>query len=250
MLSLVLTAWIASVPPTTDAERRAWVARVSRDELGTFLRTTPTDALLALSERAILALGTYTYLMTKRERVRGVLLEEQVIRVIARERPFAARLDYELGPGQGRVVVYNSAASPDQFRVHEGGFLSFAGPMWIAVDSVMAKTDSNHTVKEAGLGNLVARLRREVQRAAGLGGIHVTDEGWNQDGQYCQLYQMPSGGRGFEYFKTRVCVDLVTGIPVKVESYDGDGTLLERYAFSELKAVRVSDSTFDPAQTL
>lgn len=249
MLLLVLAASVvASAPPRTEAERQAWVARSSREELAAFLRTTPPDVLLALSERAITTLGTYTYVMAKRERVRGTLLDEQVIRVTAREKPFATRLDYLSGPNHGRIVIYNSAASVDQFRVREGGLLNAAGPLWVPVDSFMAKVDSNHTVKEAGLGNLIARLRREMQRAVPLGALRITNEGWNDAGQFCQLHVMPSGGKGFDYAQTRVCVDLGAGIPARVESYDSEGTLLERYAFSELKGAKVPDSAFDPSQ--
>jgi hypothetical protein len=193
-------------------------------------------------------MGTYSYVMAKRERVRGVLLEEQVIHVLAKEHPFATRLEYEAGPNQGRIVIFNSAASADQFRVHEGGLLSFAGPLWFPVDSVMAKADSNHTIKEAGLGNLVSRLRRELKKATALGGMEVTDEGWNEAGHYCQLHVMPGSGKGFDYAKSRVCMDLSAGIPTKVESYDANGALIERYVFSDLKPARVADTAFDPAQ--
>lgn len=224
------------------------VARASRDEQARFLRTTPLDHLLSLSEQAVMTLGTYSYLMAKRERVRGVLLEEQVIRVLAREQPFATRLEYETGPSQGRIVVFNSATSADHFRVREGGLLSIAGPLWLHVDSPMAKADSNHTIKEAGLGNLMSRLRREAQKAAVLGGIQVTNEGWNEAGHYCQLYVMPAGGKGFDAAKTRVCIDLAEGIPTRVESYAANGTLLERYAFSQLKPVQIASAALDPAQ--
>lgn len=224
------------------------VARASRDEQASFLRTSPLDHLLFLSEQAVFTLGTYSYLMAKRERVRGVLLEEQVIRVLAREQPFATRLEYEAGPSQGRIVIFNSAASPDHFRVREGGLLSIAGPLWLPVDSPMAKADSNHTIKEAGLGNLISRLRREVQKAAPLGGIQASSEGWNEAGHYCQLYVMPAGGKGFDSAKTRVCIDLSAGIPTRVESYAANGTLLERYAFSQLKPVQIANAALDPAQ--
>lgn len=250
MLGLTLTAWLlGAAPPSTDAERKAFVARASREELTAFLRATPPEALLTLSERAIAALGTYTYVMAKQERVLGVLLEEQIIRVTARERPFAARLEYQSGPSRGRVVVYNSVTSPAQFRVKEPGLLAHAGPLWFPVDSILARADSNHSVKEAGLGNLIHRLKEEVRRASALGGITMKDEGWDKAGRYCQLHEMPQGGRGFDSALTRVCVDLWAGIPARVESFDGAGALLERYTFSELQPARATDVTFDPTGT-
>lgn len=250
MLFLVLTTCFSSAIPASDVERRALVSRATRDELATLLRNTPPEGLLELSGNIIRALGTYSYVMVKRERVRGVLLEEQVIRVIAKEEPFAARLEYQSGPAQGRIVIYNSATSADQFRVKEGGLLGYAGSLWFPVDSLLAKADSNHTIREVGLGNLVGRLRHELDKAASLGGIRVTEEGWDEVGQYCQLHTMPAAGKGFEYAKSRVCMDPGAGIPGRVESFDASGLLLERYVFSNLKATRAPDTTFDPSQTL
>jgi hypothetical protein len=245
--SLLLAASpTAGRAPSTEAERAALVLRATRDQLAAFLRDTPPEVLLAVSERAIDALSSYTYVMAKQERVQNTLLEEQVIHVSAKESPFAVRMEFLRGPSSGRVVLYNGSVNPGQFRVREAGFLSFAGPLWIPLDSPFAKLDSNHTANEAGLGSLVRRLRRELARATLQGGVRVTDEGWTASGHYCQLYVMPNGGRGFGSARTRLCTDPSLGIPVRVESYDGAGALTERFVFSEIKHQPLPDAVFDP----
>jgi hypothetical protein len=245
-LLLPLCLGAALSPLSTDADRREMVARASPEELAAFLRSTPPEVLLGVSERAIGALGTYSYLMSKTERVRGILLPPQVVRVTAREQPFAVRLEFLEGPSAGRLVIFNTAVSEQRFRVHEGGFLAFAGPLWMPVDSLFARGDSNHTIRDAGLGNLVHRLLGEVRKAAALGGSEVKNEGWNGRGQFCQLHVMPNHGAGFDSASSRVCMDLRIGLPVAVESYDAAGTLLEQYAFSEVRAVKVPEASFDP----
>jgi hypothetical protein len=222
------------------------VARASRDELASFLRDTPPALLLAVSERAINALDSYTYLMAKQERVQNKLLDEQVIRVSTREHPFLVRLDYVRGPASGRVVLYDGAKRPSDFNVREAGFLSFAGMMSLPLDSPFAKGDSNHSIAEAGLGSLVRRLKRELDKASLQGGIKVTDEGWNKAGNYCQVYLMPNNGKGFDAASTRLCTDPMLGVPVRVESFDGAGSLTERFEFSEIKRESLSDTVFDP----
>lgn len=222
------------------------VAAASRDELAAFLRDTPPEVLLAVSERAVSALETYTYTMAKQERVQNTLLEEQVIRVSTKERPFAVRLDYVHGPSTGRIVLYNGSVKSAEFRVREAGFLGLAGPLWLPLDSPLARGDSNHAVNEAGLGSLVRRLKRELDKASRLGGLRVTDEGWNPAGHYCQLYHMPNDGKGFDAARTRLCTDPTLGVPVRVESFDVNGAVTERFVFSDIKRESLSDTLFDP----
>jgi hypothetical protein len=110
-------------------------------------------------------LGTYRMKMVKQERVDGTLLDPQEIITTVQETPFAIRMDYVGGPGKGRVLLYNPAIKKDRFRVRESGFLSIVGAIWIDVDSSFAKKESNHTVKDGGLGNL-ARATTRSPRAS------------------------------------------------------------------------------------
>jgi hypothetical protein len=144
------------------------------------------------------------------------------------------------------VVLYNGAVKSTEFRVREAGLLGIAGPLWLPLDSPLAKGDSNHAVNEAGLGSLIRRLKHELDKATSLGGVRVTDEGWNKSGHYCQLYVMPNNGKGFDAARTRLCTDPSLGVPVRVESFNADGAVTERFLFSDIKRESLSDSLFDP----
>lgn len=248
---LLLTLTLAAVPTTpaelaamTEADRRARLSQLSREEVEQVLRDTPPDALLKLSATAINALGTYEYTMVKEERINGTVKPAQTILVTIQEAPQAIRLEYLKGPGAGRKVIFNAAVKAKAFKVREAGFLSFA-PMRLDVNSPLAKGDSNHTVPEAGLGALVRRLQGEQARAAGK--LTVTHEGWRDDGQFCSLYV---SGAKTEHASTRICTDPKLGVPMRVEGFDPQGQLLERYVFSGLKPVRADSKTFDPDQGL
>lgn len=230
----------------SEAERRARVASMSKEELAAFMKETPGEALVKMGQRAVAALGTYTYTMTKQERVGGKLLDEQIISTTLREAPFAVRLEFVGGPAKGRKVVYNPAVKADEFRVREAGFFSIAGRLWIKLDSGLAKKDSNHTAKESGLGNLLKRFERDQALAKQKGGLTINHEGFDKKGLYCAVYVMPNKGQGFDSASTRICTDIAAGVPARVEGYDAAGQLLERFEFSDVKKAAATDDTFDP----
>jgi hypothetical protein len=245
-LGLLLAVSLAAAPwaPMTEAERKATVAKLSKEELENALRNTPPDVLLGLSAQAVASLGTYQYVMVKQERIKGTLQGEQTIRTTIQEDPSAIRLEYLKGPSAGRKLIFNSTVRKDEFRVRESGFLAIMGRLWIPMKSDLTKGDSNHTVAEAGLGALVRRLQADQKR--GGGSITVEHEGWNPAGLFCSLYTLPNGGKGFDNAKTRICTDPQAGVPMKVEGFDAEGKLIERYAFSELKPFTAEKNTFDP----
>lgn len=230
----------------TDEERKQIVAKATPEELDQAMRETPVKELIEMGQRAVAALGTYSYQMDKQERVKGELLPVQQIQTTVREKPWSVRLEYIGGPGKGRRVLFNPAVRKDQFRVREPGVLSILGGLWINVDSSLAKKDSNHTIREAGMGNLLGRFMRDYERAAPLGGFVVKHEGWNARGHYCSVWTSPNNGVGFDAAFSRICTDLKTGVPAKVETWDKDHVQLEKYEFSGVKKAPVADDFFKP----
>lgn len=237
MLSVLLAAALSAAPlgDISDEERKEIVSKATPDELAEAMRNVPVKDLIVMGQRAVKALGTYTYLMKKQERVGGEMLPVQDITTTIRETPFSARLEFVGGPGKGRKVLFNPGERKDQFRVREAGFLGIFGALWIDVESGLAKKDSNHTVREAGMGNLLSRFIRDIDKAAPLGGFGVKHEGWNAKGHYCSIWISPNNGVGFDSAKSRICTDLKTGVPASVETWDAKGNALEVYEFSGFK---------------
>ncbi len=249
MWTALLSLTLASSPLTgvlTDAERKAAVAKTSKEDLEIAMKETPVPLLIDSGLKAVDALGTYSYKMVKRERVKGELHEAQEIITTIREKPFAARLEFIKGPGSGRRVLYNPEVRKRDFRVREAGVLSVLGGLWIDIDSSLAKKDSNHSIVEAGLGNLLRRFRKDYDKAEPLGGFVVKHEGWNAKGAYCSMWISPNNGAGFDSASSRICTDLKSGLPSSVESFDAKGVMIETYAFSDAKAVTVSDIFLKP----
>lgn len=229
-----------------ETERREAVKTLPKDQLERIMRETPQAKLLGMGVRIIQGVNTYAYRMTKQERVKGELLPEQTIDVFVREVPFSVRLHYVKGPGAGRKLVFNPSVRADEFRVREAGLLSVAGAIWLSIDSSFAKGDSNHNVREAGIGPLLGRLMRDTERSKPMGGFSMVPEGWNAQGEYCASYVSPPSSPPFDYAKTRICTDLSSGVPMKVEGYGPKGELLEKWHFAGFKPDSWPNEFFDP----
>lgn len=203
------------------------------------------EELLTHAQQSIDKLGAYTATLVKRERVKGELIDEQTIKLLIREAPFAARMEYVSGPGKGRKVVYDASKRPKEIRVKEGGLLGIAGGLWIGIDSALTRAESNHPITDLGLASLVRLMKRDAEAAKPHGGIGRSDEGLNKDGQYCVTFTAPSGATGLYAQKTKVCVDPSTLIPMYVEVHDTRG-LLETYRWKDVKAEAVKSDSFTP----
>lgn len=247
LLAFLLAAPPVLSPELAGAERRAAVAAASRDELARAMRESSPEELVATSLALVERLGTYRVRMVKRERIGGSLRPAQEIDLFAREEPFAVRLHYVAGPARGRIVVYDPGAREDALRVRDGGLFSLLGAIWVGTGSRWARLDSNRSIREAGLGSLLRRFRRDLAHAAPLGGFRIEHRGFDAEERYCMLWEAPAGGAGFEGARTLVCADLAAGIPGRVEAYDAKGALVEWYDFSDLAPVAVPDDFFDPA---
>jgi hypothetical protein len=229
-----------------EAARRELVKSTGRQELERIMKDTSQAKLLAMGQRIIVGVNTYSYRMRKQERVKGELLPEQTIDMYVRESPFSVRLHFVKGPGAGRKLVFNPSVRSNEFRVREAGLLSVVGSIWLSVDSSFARSDSNHTIREAGIGPLLARLMHDTDRARPLGGFQLVPEGWNDKGEYCGSYLSPLASPPFDYAKTRICTDLLSGVPMKVEGYGLKGELLEKWHFSDFKPDGYPAEFFDP----
>lgn len=236
---------LAMPTPTATPTSAAGTSREARAEV---MRREPPETLVALGLKAVQELGTYSYRLKKQERVGGTLLPEQEIHLFVRETPFAVRLHYLKGPSAGRKVAFAPAVNAQQFRVRESGMLSYTGAWWIDVDSGLAKADSNHTVREAGLGPLLARFARDQAQARQVGGYAITHEGFDPRGHWCIFLVAPNEGAGFDSAKTRICTDLDLGLPMRVETYNLKGELLERYELSQVAKYTATAEFFEPAK--
>lgn len=219
---------------------------LTKEETTKWMQSLRPEALIELGLGAARELTIYTYRMMKQERVNGTLLPEDEIQVFVRENPFAVRLHFLKGPAAGRKVAYAPAIRPDELRVREAGFLSFTGAWWIEIDSALAKADTNHTVRETGLRQLMARFEKDLALAKPQGGYQFKHEGWNERGLWCSFLTAPNEGRGFGAPKTRICNDVERRLPMKVQTFSHNGDLQESYEMWNVQPYSGGADFFNP----
>ncbi len=121
----------------------------------------------------------------------------------------------------------------------------------ISPDSVLAKRESRHTVKEAGLPNIIDRMTRLMTEERNKPGSTIAatylGEGYCSPEKAIRIRIEHSSYAP----KTEIAFDPQTLLPVLITSYDEKGTLLESYRYREIKTnVGLTNADFDPKNPL
>jgi hypothetical protein len=255
LLALLLPGLLMSTPASTSSpvpgfarlpleQRRAEVKTLTRERLVELFATTPVDVLLDAGKAAASQMGTYESRVVKRERVSGKLLKPQTLHLTVRQEPRAVRLEILEGPAKGRKVVYDSTVKKNELRVREAGILGLTGPMWLDVNSKLARGDTNHPIMDFAFTSIIGVLEDSFKEGEALGGFTRKDEGFDAAGRYCITFTAPPGGQHLYATRARICMDPVLALPVIMEIDDAHGPL-ERFDFSDVKPLTKAD--FSPS---
>jgi hypothetical protein len=97
---------------------------------------------------------------------------------------------------------------------------------------------NRHSIVEAGIESLVARIAENVRRGMAAGELEVCESGeqvvyGRRTAQVAGIF--PKSGAGKYYCRRAVLsFDLELNVPIRAEIYDWDETLLESYGFEAL----------------
>jgi hypothetical protein len=234
-----------------DEGRKRVLGELDDERVRKVLDLTPDWVLLETGRRALARFGLYTATLRKEERVEGKISGVEVIALKIREAPRAFFMQWLDGPNKGRKVLYNEKAlGPGKIRVREKGLLGLAA-VTLDVDSPLARRGTRHLATEVGLSYLVSMLEKDYRVAAGRGHITrqshglVTVEGHRGYRLESRLPRDPSLG----YYAYRVIhdMDYLEGYPFRVEVYDFDDRLSERYHYLDVnQAAPLTELDFDP----
>ena len=215
-----------------NEERAVLAAKAARLEMQRALVALSIDDLIALGKKSLAGLGVYGVRLVKQERVKGMLLDPQTLELVLRDRPLAVRATFVAGPAKGRRLVYNAELRKDELRVREGGFFGLLA-VWVNLDSGLTRGDTNHRATDLGFGALLDLISRDLELARPHGGFSRTDEGFDDRGLFCMRFDAPRGVIGLSGDRTRICIDVALGLPLRTEVYGG-AELLERYVFEKV----------------
>jgi hypothetical protein len=220
--------------PRTQAARKALLQSRPRQEVEVLLKSVSQAELIALGRSAVRELGVYSARLRKQERVQGQLQAAQVSLITVREAPYAVRMEVIEGPKKGRKVLYNEQLRKGELRVREAGLLGLKA-LWLDLDSSLARRDTHHPVTDLGFGPILRHLAQDQALAAPLGAHRRQDEGFDARGRWCLTFVAPAGAQKLHALRTRMCLDLLLGLPVELEAHDAQG-LLERVELSDVRA--------------
>ena len=223
------------------------------------------DAVKRLQQEAVQAyagMDSYIARLTRREVVGGKPKPQEVILFKFRKQPWSVYFKWLENEGKGREVVYVKGAYENKIHtlLADGDMPALLMPpdrrMALAVDSLLVRSASRHSITEAGVGHCIESLGRIIEAAERgdkkLG--TVADLGVQKRQEYPRPLAMiehtippgleselPRGGKRLYGF------DPDNHLPVLVVTRDDKGQEVEYYRYDRLQiSVRLDDDDFNP----
>jgi hypothetical protein len=222
---------------------------------------TPLDRPLALmyeGKRKYAEVRDYTCTMQSQERVRGVLLEPNLIQMKMRTQPFSVYMRW-LAPDSSRnqEVCFVLGRNGNKMRVKshrlgKGGLLG-----WMSVDPSDSRVTehSRHTIYEAGLGNLIEQTIKYWDAERQLGKTQVKMAEYTCNNRRAVRIETTHTERlpQFYCYRSVLYVDAETKLPLRTENYDwpraggpAEGELLEMFSYFDMRLnVGLPDQDFN-----
>ena len=165
----------------------------------------------------------YTCTLVTQERVKGKLLDPSYVNLKMRTEPFSVYMKW-IGEGKfkGQEVVFTVAKNNNKMRVKSP---LLPGNIWMNVDvnDKRVMEHSNHTILEAGLGNMIEQhlAQWEVERKVGKTQVMpITEHAYA--GRKCYKVEMIRNEKDSRFYCHRsvIYVEKESKLPIRLENYD------------------------------
>lgn len=199
------------------------------------------------AKRNYSAVKDYACTLVSRERVKGVLLEENVIDFKVKTQPFSVGMRW-VSPkaSQGQEVYFVAGRNDNKMRVHSNqlGKGKLFGFMTIDPRDPRALEASRHSITEAGIGNLIDQTLKHWSNELSLNKTQVKVGEYAYNGRTCLRVETTRTERrqDFYCYRSVIYLDKASKLPIRSENYDwprpgGDasGDLLETFSYVNLR---------------
>jgi hypothetical protein len=194
-------------------------------------------AILEAMEPAYARVSAYTARFIRQELV-GDRLRPREEALLKFQRPQRFYLRWIAGPAAGREMLYPADAA-GRVLVHEPGLLTRLFTAVLEPDSAHVLRESRHPVTDIGIGRLVTLILDNARRAVREGRLDIVERGVSADGGRRERRMelvFPSAPEAPYYaHRALVGVDVDMQLPVTATIFDGQGRMIEDYAYRDVR---------------
>ena len=220
--------------------------------------------LLEKGHAHLQACGNYTATVFTRERVRGVLLDPQVMMLKIRHEPLSVYLKWLVGD-KGRELLYVDGQYNGDMLVKVGGIKGKLIPaLKLAPTGDLALKEARHPLTEIGqlelARQLIEKRRQDLDSGRGFRCQMLSDREFDGRDCYGFVQSFASADESPEYRKCVLLIDKQQNLPVYLQNFTwpepeqsaespealDQATLVEHYQYSDVQfEQRLADVDFD-----
>lgn len=208
-------------------------------------------ALVARMEASYAEVRDYTATFKKRERVQGVLRDQELMQ-LKYQKPFRVYLRWLARPKEGREVLYVEGANENRLLVYDPSGIQRFFTLLMSPRDERAMRESRYPITQIGIGRLIELIAENARRAWSQGELQLIDHGMGEeDGRPVWRYEgiLPDDPeKGYFCARLLLAVDREWELPVRVLIYEWDGNLVGDYAYANLRVnPGLAPQEFDPS---
>ena len=202
------------------------------------------------------AIHDYKCVFVARENLHGKQGEDQIIHMKFRQQPFSVYMNWARPTSMaGQEVAYVQGKNADKLRVRSVGLLKVTGFMSIDVDDKRTLEHSRHTIREAGIGNLIDRTAQNWQfdRQSGKAITKISE--YMFDNHPCYKVETIHTAKlpQFYSYKGVIYLEKTSKYPIRNENYSWPvpggnpaGDLMESFSYTQIDFNKgLKDADFD-----
>ncbi|MEZ6067713.1 MAG: DUF1571 domain-containing protein [Planctomycetaceae bacterium] len=192
---------------------------------------------------------SYTFTLTRQERVGGDLLDPQVMNVKLRHSPFSVYMKWIAGD-KGRQVIYVEGLNDGKLLVQPGGIKGrLTGTLSLAIDDSLVMAECRHPINQCGLRKMAEKLLHHQREdlAANLARCECEmydDQVVNERPCFLFIATYKSPEVSPVYRKVLLYIDKELSLPIALRNYTwatesdvenlDEMTLVEAYTFTDI----------------
>lgn len=205
----------------------------------------PAIELMMRCRQRYAQIADYSATLVKQEALGDKPAAPHYLQMKCRRQPFSIYFKW-IQPEAGKEAIFVEGQNGDRIVTHGTGLAkALAGTIHIDPDSSLARKGNRHSIREAGIGNMIEKLisrwnfeRQHQETEVAFGSVRI-------NGRPCYrittVHPYPDSGK-FMFHTLVVYVDIQELLPIRLEGYAygpqagrTPGPLLECYTYLDLR---------------